>query len=227
MNAFRFLLPVLVCGALAGCATTSVPPAAEPPHPKEAEHLAVLANSTDLQARARACQELGVVGGSAAVAPLAALLGVEHLSDYARSGLEGIRDPAAGEALRRALPQLQGRYLAGAVNSLGVRRDRAAVSDLQRLALDPARGAAADAVAALGLIATPDAAEALQKVLAEGAAETKAAAAHAALAAAERLNREGQAGVARRLLESAVKAVPEGPAATAARSRLAVASDRR
>ncbi len=221
MKTFRCLLPVLICCAFAGCVTNSVPPAAQPPHPKEAEHLAVLANSTDLQARARACQELGVVGGTAAVAPLAALLTVEHLSDYARSGLEGIRDPAAGEALRRALPQLQGRHLAGAVNSLGVRREAAAVSDLQRLALDPARGASADALAALGLIATPEAAEALQKVLAEGSAEMKAAAAHAALAAAERLMSENRTAVARRLLEAAVKAVPESPAATAARSRLA------
>jgi len=107
MKAFSRIRSALVALLVAEAALDAAE-AATPPHPKEAEHLAVLANSTDLQARARACQELGVVGGPASVGALAALLGTEHLSDYARSGLEGMSAPAAGAALRRALPTLEG-----------------------------------------------------------------------------------------------------------------------
>ncbi len=227
MNAIRSLLPALLIFSLAGCVTA--PPSVEvrPPHPKEAEHLAVLASSADLQAKARACQELGVVGGPASVAALAALLPTEHLSDYARSGLEGIRDPAAGEALRQALPRLEGRHLAGAVASLGVRREKAAVSELQRLAVDDKRGAAAEAVAALGMIGTPDAAKALQQILTSGPAEVKTAAAHAALVAAEWLAKEGNASAARSLLDATVRAVPSGPVAVAAKLQTTALGARR
>ena len=84
----------------------------------ESAALAVLASDAGLPEKARACQELGDLGGPKSVAPLAALLNKEHLADYARSGLEGIKDPSAGVALRKALPTLEGRFLAGAVNSL-------------------------------------------------------------------------------------------------------------
>ncbi|MCX6932679.1 MAG: hypothetical protein NTZ29_08320, partial [Verrucomicrobia bacterium] len=151
MNVIRSLLPVVVVSVLAGCATAPT----SPPSPVETAALAVLASDAGLREKARACQELGDFGGPASVQALAALLGKEHLADYARSGLEGIKDPSAGEALRTALPTLEGRYLAGVVNSLGVRRDTAAVPALQKLALDPKRGAAEAAIASLGMIATP------------------------------------------------------------------------
>lgn len=220
MKTFYPVRPALVALLLAEAARGGAA-AATPPHPKEAEHLAMLANSTDLHTRARACQELGVVGGPASVGALAALLGTEHLSDYARSGLEGMSAPAAGEALRRALPKLEGRFLAGAVVSLGVRRERAAVAELRELALDNRRGAAAEAIAALGMIGTPEAAKVLEQVLAGGAAEPKGAAAHAALVAAERLATEGKPAEARRLLEATRRAVSVGPAAEAAKRQLA------
>ncbi len=220
MNSVRSLIPVSLIVAVAACSSPSRAPTVLAPHPKEAEYLAVLANSTELQARARACQELGVVGGVASVGPLAALLGTEHLGDYARSGLEGIRDPAAGEALRQALPRLEGRALAGAVASLGVRRERSAVGELRALAVDSRRGAAAEAVASLGMIGTPEAAKVLEQILAGDAAASKGTAAHAALVTAERLANEGHPAEARRLLEAIVRAVPGAPAGVAARHQL-------
>lgn len=221
MKVFRSLLPAVLLVSLAGCVTSPPAQVAQPPNPKEAEQLAALTSSKDLHERARACQELAVVGGSASVPALAALLDQEHLSDYARSGLEAMRDPAAGAALRSALPRLAGSHLAGAVNSLGVRREKAAVSELQALALDGKRGVGAEAVASLGMIGTAEAAQALQRVLASGPADLRVPAAQAALVAAEHLATEGNPAAARSMLDAVVRAVPSGPVATAAQAKSA------
>lgn len=220
MNVIRSLLPVVVVSVLAGCATAPT----SPPSPVETAALAVLASDAGLREKARACQELGDFGGPASVQALAALLGKEHLADYARSGLEGIKDPSAGEALRAALPTLEGRYLAGVVNSLGVRRDTAAVPALQKLALDPKRGAAEAAIASLGMIATPAAAKTLQTILVSGPAALRVPAAHAALVAAEQLVRDGNTTAARAVLNAVVQALPPGHVATAANDRVAALS---
>lgn len=212
MKLIRSLIPALLVLAWAGPLGAAVS--------AESAALAVLASEAGLQEKARACQVLGDFGGPASVAPLAALLNREHLADYARSGLEGIKDPSAGAALRKALPTLEGRYLAGAVNSLGVRRDTAAVPDLQKLALDPKRGVAAEAIASLGLIANRDATKTLQKVLGGGPAELRVPAAHAAIMAAALIAKEGNAAVARDLLESVVKALPPGQLATVAKNQI-------
>jgi HEAT repeat protein len=220
MNVIRSLLPVLVVSVLAGCATAPTSPSS----PVETAALAVLASDAGLREKARACQELGDFGGPASVPALAALLGKEHLADYARSGLEGIKDPSAGEALRTALPTLEDRYLAGVVNSLGVRRDTAAVPALQKLALDPKRGAAEAAIASLGMIATPAAAKTLQTILVSGPAALRVPAAHAALVAAEQLVRDGNTTAARAVLNAVVQALPPGHLATAANNRVAALS---
>ena len=213
MKLIRSLLPTLLVVALAVPVQGAVT--------SESAALAVLASDAGLQEKARACQELGDFGGPKSVAPLAALLNTEHLADYARSGLEGIKDPSAGRALRKALPTLEGRFLAGAVNSLGVRREIAAVPELQKLALDPKRGVAEEAVASLGLIANRDAAKTLQQVLASGPAELRVAAAHASLVAAAQLAKDGQVAGARELLDSIVKALPPGQLATVAQNQIA------
>jgi HEAT repeat protein len=220
MNVIRSLLPVLVGLVLAGCATAPI----SPPSPVETAALAVLASDAGLREKARACQELGDFGGPASVPALAALLDKEHLADYARSGLEGIKDGSAGEALRAALPKLAGRYLAGAVNSLGVRRDVAAVPALQKLALDSKSGAAEAAIASLGMIATPAATKTLQDILASGPAALRVPAAHAALAAAEQLARNGNTSEARAVLNAVVRALPPGHLATVANDRVAALS---
>ena len=173
---------------------------------READALVVLSTSTDLHARARACQDLATFATAAAVPALAALLGTEHLSDYARSALESIAGPAPDAALRAALPKLEGRFLAGVVHSLGVRRDNAAVPELKKLALDTRRGVAAEAIAALGLVANADAAKILEQLLADGPGQLKPAAAHAALAAAEVLARGKNPAAARSLLAAIPRA---------------------
>lgn len=212
MKASRFLLPCLLL-ALAGCVTA--------PDPREAAALAVLKSDAGLREKAVACQQLADFAGPAAVPALASLLAHEQLGDYARSGLESMADPAAGAALLGAVETLQGRQLSGVINSLGVRRETGAVSALRRIAAKPGHSAAAEAVGALGLIANPAAAQVLGEILRNSDQSLREAAVHAALIAAERLTAAGQGAEAATLLESALRAVPAGPAAEAARRQLA------
>jgi len=213
MSPFRILGPVALLLAL--------PAFAAAPDPREAKHLAVLSSEAGVQEKARACQELASIAGPASVPALAALLGHEQLGDYARSGLESIPDASAGAALRKSLGSLKGRQLAGAVNSLGVRRETAAVSDLQKLATDPGRGVAEEALASLGMIGNSAAAKALQKVLADGPANLRVPAAHAALVAAEHLTKAGDAKGARSLLDAVARALPDSHIGATAKARAA------
>jgi hypothetical protein len=89
-----------------------------------------------IYAKAKACQRLAVVGDRTAVPALAALLGDEHLSTYARFGLEPINDPSVDDALRAALERVKGRQLIGVINSIGKRRDTKALGALSRLRQD-------------------------------------------------------------------------------------------
>jgi len=85
--------------------------------------VALLGSAAGVQEKARACQQLAHLGAADAVPALAALLGDEQLSDYARSALESIPSPVAGAALLTALPRIEGRLLAGVIDSFGVRRE--------------------------------------------------------------------------------------------------------
>ena len=210
IRSLMYALPVILLANAGAAAETS-----------EAAALAVLASKEGVHEKARACQQLAVVGTPAAIPALAALLDQEPLADYARSGLEAITDPAAGAALRAALPRLEGRLLAGVVNSLGVRRDTAAVPALQSLALDPKRGVATEALASLGMIGTTAAAGTIRSVLTKGPAELRTPAAHAALAAAAHLAKAGNAAAACGLLDKVVSTLPPGQLATTAQRQSA------
>ena len=120
--------------------------------------------STDF-ARAKACQRLAVIGTAEAVPALSAMLSDPKIAHYARFGLEPIPDASVDEALRRALGQLEGRLLAGVINSIGQRRDPKAVGALATLMDDPHAEVAAAAAAALGRIGTPESAKELEKAL--------------------------------------------------------------
>lgn len=218
MNALRFLLSSLAMLVWAGCTTL--------PRNSEAEaRLAVLASDAGLQEKAQACHELAVVGGPESVPALANLLSHDFLADYARSGLEAIDHPAAGEALRASLRTLQGRNLAGAINSLGVRRDHASVPELTRLALDPNALVAEAAVHSLGMIATTGATQTLLRIVQSGPEGLREPATHAALAAAERLTRNGQREAARTLLVELSRAQPGDRLRSVIQHQLAPLSD--
>jgi HEAT repeat protein len=150
--------------------------------------LATLASDAGTEEKARACRQLAIVGGPASVPALAALLGDEKLSSHARSGLENIKDAAAGEALNSALPGLRGRLLASAVVSLGVRRETSAVPALFKLAGSTDPDLMTAAVSSLGRIASPEAVEKIRFLLTDGRKDQRLAAAHAAIAAAGKLD---------------------------------------
>jgi len=153
----------------------------------EKELIGVLKSDATVQQKARACQQLAVVGSKDAVPALAGLLGHKELGGYARFGLQPIDDPSVDDALRAAMGQLEGRLLVGVVNSIGVRRDAKAVKGLQALAANPAKGAAPEALMALGMITTGEAVATIRDVLVDGSPALRAAAADAALVAAEHL----------------------------------------
>jgi hypothetical protein len=106
-------------------------------------------------ARAKACQRLAVVGDGSAVPVLAPLLGDVHLSLYARTALETMPDRAADDALRAALGKVQGKLLAGVINSIGKRRDVNAIGALEKLRHSADSEVADSANAALARIRPP------------------------------------------------------------------------
>ncbi|MCK4291678.1 MAG: HEAT repeat domain-containing protein [Planctomycetes bacterium] len=153
----------------------------------EQEYIAVLKSDAPLFEKASACRQLAIVGTRNAVAVLAGLLEDEILSDYARLALEPIDDPGVDAALRGAIDKVEGRLLAGVINSIGVRRDGEAVGRLSKFARDPSSPVAAEAIAALGRIATDQALDTILHVLCGGRPKLRVVAADACLAGAERL----------------------------------------
>lgn len=111
------------------------------------------------------CHELGRAGTKAAIAPLAALLENPELAHAARYALEMIPDPGVDAALREAAGRLKGTLLAGVLQSIGNRRDAAAVQVVAKAVGDADQAVAVAAATALGKIATPEAAAALKPML--------------------------------------------------------------
>jgi HEAT repeat protein len=115
--------------------------------------------------KAIACKKLAFVGGKDAVAPMAALLNHPQLSCYARFGLEPNPDPSVDEALRAALPKLQGNLKIGVITTIGVRKDGKALDALIKLIDDSDAQIAGAAAASVGMIGGMQASRALQAAL--------------------------------------------------------------
>jgi HEAT repeat protein len=185
-------------------------PAAKPPKPKPPEPPAefqerdiaamdaaalirVLTDrsSSEFQ-KAKACQRAGELGPREAVPALSALLSDEHLSTYARYGLEPIADPAADDALLAGLAKLKGNLLIGVINSIGKRRDAKAGPVLAKMIYDADGDVARAAAAALGSIGGVSSMRDLQTALVKANGMTRTAVADASLLCAERLLAEGK-----------------------------------
>jgi len=129
----------------------------------EARLAAVLGNpSATLAGKQEACRLLWPIGSERSVPALARLLAAEPTADMARYALERNPTPAAGKALRDAAGSAAGKRLVGIVNSLGARRDAAAVPLLRRLTSSRDPDVHDAAVAALGEIGTLPALAALR-----------------------------------------------------------------
>lgn len=153
--------------------------------------VALLRSGAPYGAKDFACRQLGILGTADEVPALAAFLADEKLSHMARYALERIPCPAAGEALRQSLSKVKGNVLVGVINSLGNRRDAAAVAELTRLLRDPDTAVADAAAAALGKIG-PAAAPALEQALHGAAAPIRPALADGCLLAADQLAATGK-----------------------------------
>lgn len=148
--------------------------------------IAVLSSDASRDAKDYACRKLATVGTAASVPALAVLAVEKNHAHMARFALERIPDPAAAEALRQALPQVDGDVKIGLIASLGSRRDAASVAALGKLSADGNTAIARAAALALGTIGNAAAAAALQQAAA-GASTTKPAVLDALLACAEAL----------------------------------------
>lgn len=159
---------------------------------KEQELLAVLKSDAAPADKAITCKQLAIYGSAAAVPELAKLLPMPELSSWARIALESIPGPEADEALRTATESLQGRLLVGTINSIGVRRDAAAVAALSGKLKDADVEVAAAAAVALGRIGNDDASKALRAALADSSPEVRSFVAEGCVLCAERLHSEGK-----------------------------------
>ena len=109
------------------------------------------------------CRQLALVGTAAEVPALAELLGDPSLTDMARYALVRIDDPAVDAALRTSLPDAKGKILLGVISTIGNRGDTDASDQIVQLLNSPDPTVQEFAIAALGRIASPVAAEALRR----------------------------------------------------------------
>ena len=162
---------------------------------------ALVANATRA-AKDFACRQLGIVGTSACVPALAGLLPDKDLSHMARYALERIAGPAAVKAMRDALAKVSGLEKVGVINSLGMCEDAESAGALLPLLGDSDPQIVAASAAALGRMATPDAAVALLNFKAKATPALQAVAADACLDAAARTLKRGQADAAAKIYET-------------------------
>ncbi len=167
----------------------------------ETELLAVLHSDAPGSEKAIACKKLAIHGSSKAVADLAKLLPDPQLSSWARIALEAIPGEEADEALRQATDSLQGKLLVGMINSIGVRRDAAAVDVLTARLKDKDGDVASAAAVALGQIGNDAATKSLQNALATAPANVRSAVAEGYVLCAERLHLEGKSDAATQIYD--------------------------
>ncbi len=181
-------LPVFTISAFAllVCLSFSSTLQAEGPNPeKEKELIALLRSEAPAAEKALACKHLAVHGTANAVPDLARLLENPQLSSWARIALEVIPGPEADAALRQATNSITGLLLVGTLNSIGVRRDAAAVDLLIARLNDPDAEVASAAAVALGRIGNAAAAKGLSPLLATAPADVRPAIAEGMILCAE------------------------------------------
>lgn len=186
----RMLKLVLVIGWI--LATVGLAQAVE-----ERDLIAILQSSADAPAKCDACQQLRIYGTAQSVPVLASLLDVERVGHAARYALEGMPYPEAGAALREALTDSSGPGKVGLVDSIGGRRDKAAVPLLTPLLKSEDENLAATAAAALGRIGGVEPIAALKAVSQNDNPEVRFAILEALLSCAEDRMADGDALTAR------------------------------
>lgn len=168
---------------------------------EQRELLKIIQTSTNLHQRVVACKRLAVIGDEEAIPVLAKLLDDPRMHHMARFALEPNPSPEVDKAFRSALDRLQGNLLIGVINSIGVRRDAGATSQLIKLLNSNDPEVAGAAGAALGRIGTPDAAKALRKAISSAQGKLREDLASSAILCGERLYTGGKGSEAIQLLD--------------------------
>ncbi|WP_167546836.1 HEAT repeat domain-containing protein [Stieleria maiorica] len=179
----------------------TLPPVRSVAAESESDLIAVLRSDAPEAEKAVVCKKLAIEGSPAAVGELAKLLSNPRLSSWARIALEVIPGQEADEALRQATQSLDGRLLVGVINSIGVRRDAAAVGALAARLQDSDSEVASAAAVALGRIGNDAATKSLQQSLVSTSGTTRNAVAEGYLLCAERLQAEDKSGAATEIFD--------------------------
>lgn len=174
----------------------------------ESRFALLLADDSSRAAKEYVCRKLAMIGTAASVPGLAALLPNPTHSHMARFALERIDAPAAGDALREALPKVDRTLKIGMISSLASRKDQASVPLLAALLIGDAAVAAA-AAEGLGTIATAQAAAALASR--DGTGPVADALTDARLACAEALLAGGDPAAAKAIYVAIEKSVGQDP----------------
>jgi HEAT repeat protein len=181
------------------------------PATEEDTAIAILQSDASAQQKDQACFRLKRIGTYRAVPALAPLLLNDETSLAARLALEAIPGPEAGEALRAAVEKTDGLRKAGIIDSLGERREVAATATVAKALEDVDATVVASAAAALGKIATPEAARLLSAAEKKIPANVRAVFCDGLLLCADRLVASGMADEARAIYQRL--AAPEQPRA--------------
>lgn len=148
------------------------------------------------EARYFACRQLWILGTDDALAVLAGLLADEKSAHMACYAIGNSPSPKAASVLRQALGQARGKALLSVIALVGERRDQGAVEPLIGYLSSGDPLVAEAAAAALGKIATPEAAAALAKARSAAAASLRPAFTAAIIEAADRLAAAGRTDLA-------------------------------
>lgn len=168
----------------------------------EGRLIAILRSDAPRAEKAITCKRLVLYGTKEAVPALAALLPDAELTSWARIALEAIPGPEADAALREAAGKVAGLPLVGIVNSIGVRRDAAAVDTLAGLLANDDVEVASAAAAALGAIGGAPAAAVLTRALVGAPAAVRPAVGEGCVLCAERLLAAGMRDAAVKLYDA-------------------------
>ncbi|MCD6337834.1 MAG: HEAT repeat domain-containing protein [Verrucomicrobia bacterium] len=159
----------------------------------------LVAGSAEPEARRLACRLLWAVGTDRSLPALEKLLDDPQTVETACFALRSFPSPKVNAILRRHLPKLRGPGRLAVINLLGDRRDPQAVPLLAASVESENAAEAEAALAALGRIGSPKAAEALLDFWAKSPPPPRRALAQALLQCGRRLRLDGRADQASRL----------------------------
>ncbi len=164
----------------------------------ERQLVKLLESDATTAAKQFVCRQLWIIGTDASVPELGKMLLDEKTAEMACYALGRHPSPAVGRVLREALAKARGKARVPIINLLGDRRDAQSVPALAKLTGSPEMTVSDAAVAALGKIATDQAAKLLADLRKSDDAKRRAAATHAYLQCARGLaarNRSAEAKV--------------------------------